>query len=56
MNIIILFKAVCPVVTKRCHDTKVRYVWCREIHESKQYHFHFLLMLNNDAYNTKDLY
>jgi len=33
------------------HDTTVRYVWAREIETSDNQHYHFLLLLNRDAYN-----
>jgi hypothetical protein len=32
-------------------DTKVRYVWCREIGSNGKPHYHFLLLLNRDAYH-----
>lgn len=32
-------------------DTKVRYVWCREVGENGKPHYHFFLMLNRDAYH-----
>lgn len=32
-------------------DTKVRYVWCREIGCNGKPHYHFLLILNRDAYH-----
>ncbi|NIC05359.1 inovirus Gp2 family protein [Billgrantia bachuensis] len=31
-------------------DTKVRYVWCREVGENGKPHYHFFLVLNRDAY------
>ena len=46
-------KRIAKDKTKRLHDTKVRYIWCKEIEKSKQCHFHFVIMLNNSAYNTK---
>jgi hypothetical protein len=32
-------------------DTKVRYVWCREFGTNGKPHYHFLLLLNRDAYH-----
>lgn len=32
-------------------DTKVRYVWCREIGSNGKPHYHFLILLNRDAYH-----
>ena len=32
-------------------DTKVRYVWCREIGSTGKPHYHFFLLLNRDAYH-----
>lgn len=32
-------------------DTKVRYVWCREVGENGKPHYHFFLILNRDAYH-----
>ncbi|WP_447554699.1 inovirus Gp2 family protein [Vreelandella sp. EE22] len=32
-------------------DTKVRYVWCREIGRNRKPHYHLLLLLNRDAYH-----
>jgi hypothetical protein len=35
----------------RAHDTRVRYVWAREIGEGGRPHHHFLMLLNQDAYH-----
>ncbi|MBD3896961.1 inovirus Gp2 family protein [Halomonas sp. ML-15] len=32
-------------------DTKVRYVWCREVGTNGKPHYHFFLILNRDAYH-----
>ncbi|SFU48990.1 inovirus Gp2 family protein [Halomonas korlensis] len=32
-------------------DTRVRYVWCREVGENGKPHYHFFLILNRDAYH-----
>ena len=32
-------------------DTKVRYVWCREVGINGKPHYHFFLILNRDAYH-----
>lgn len=37
----------------RSHDTKVRYVWCKEVSRGNHCHFHFLLLLNHAAYNQR---
>jgi len=37
----------------RAHGTRLRYVWCKEIDKSKKCHFHFLILLNGDAYHNK---
>jgi hypothetical protein len=34
------------------HETAVRYVWAREIGTSGRPHFHFAILLNNDAFFT----
>ncbi len=34
------------------HDSKVRYVWAREIGEMGRPHYHLLVLLNQDAYYT----
>ncbi|MBZ5487483.1 inovirus-type Gp2 protein [Halomonas aquamarina] len=31
-------------------DTKVHYVWCREIGRNGKPHYHFFFLLNRDAY------
>lgn len=36
----------------RAHDTTVRYVWSREYSNDNIPHYHFLLLLNRDAYWT----
>ncbi|PFG51962.1 uncharacterized protein DUF3296 [Marinobacter sp. LV10R520-4] len=33
-------------------DSEVRYVWCREVGANGKPHYHFLLILNRDAYHT----
>lgn len=33
------------------HDSKVRYVWAREIGEMGRPHYHLLILLNQDAYS-----
>jgi len=35
---------------KRAHDTVVRYTWAREIGAGVNPHYHFLILLNKDAY------
>lgn len=35
----------------RAPDTKVRYVWCREVGTNGKPHYHFFLILNRDAYH-----
>jgi hypothetical protein len=37
---------------KYIHDTKVRYVWAREIGCSGKPHYHVLILLNRDAFNA----
>ncbi|NWO10405.1 inovirus Gp2 family protein [Chromohalobacter salexigens] len=42
--------------TRKCRsgwvpDTKVRYVWCREVGTNGKPHYHFFLILNRDAYH-----
>jgi hypothetical protein len=37
---------------KNAHDTTVRYVWCREIGHHGVPHYHFVILLNNDAFCT----
>lgn len=32
-------------------DTKVRYVWCREVGRNSKPHYHFFFLLNRDAYH-----
>lgn len=34
------------------HDCKVRYVWVREVAGSGRPHYHLVILLNKDAYNT----
>ena len=34
------------------HDTRVRYVWAREIGQQGRPHYHVLILLNNDAFCT----
>ena len=36
---------------KRIYPCTVRYVWCKERAEAEQAHYHFVMFLNNDAYN-----
>jgi hypothetical protein len=36
----------------RVHDTVVRYVWVKEYGVEGRPHYHFLLLLNRDAYHT----
>lgn len=38
--------------TKRVHNTIVRYVWVKEYGVEGRPHYHFLLLLNRDAYHT----
>lgn len=33
-------------------DTKVRYVWCREVGLNDKPHYHFFLIFNRDVYHT----
>lgn len=33
------------------HDTRVRYFWVREIGETGRVHYHFVVLLNADAFN-----
>lgn len=37
---------------KRVHDTVVRYVWVKEYGGEGRPHYHFLLLLNKDAFHT----
>jgi len=37
---------------KYIHDSKVRYVWAREIGAFGKPHYHFLILLNRDAFTT----
>jgi hypothetical protein len=37
----------------RSNNTKVRYVWCKEVSRGKHCHFHFLILLNNAAYHQR---
>lgn len=39
-------------LNKRVHDTVVRYVWVKEYGAESRPHYHFLLLLNRDAYHT----
>ncbi len=32
-------------------DTRVRYVWCREVGDNGKPHYHFFFILNRDAYH-----
>ena len=36
---------------KRLYPCTVRYVWCKERADAEQAHYHFIMFLNNDAYN-----
>lgn len=38
--------------SKRVHNTKVKYVWTKEHSKDGRPHFHFLLLLNHDAYRS----
>jgi hypothetical protein len=37
---------------KHAHDTRVRYVWAREMGNCGRPHFHLVIFLNNDAFST----
>ena len=38
---------------KRCHDTRVRYFWCREIGpKSGHPHYHMLILVNKDTFHS----
>lgn len=37
---------------QRVHDTDVMYLWAREYSQQDRPHYHFLLMLNRNAYHT----
>lgn len=42
---------------KSCsHGTSIRYVWAKEIGQGGKPHYHFLLLLNRDAYHTFGLF
>ncbi|WAT84363.1 inovirus Gp2 family protein [Delftia acidovorans] len=36
----------------RVHDTEVRYQWCREISQTGKVHYHIVLLLNHNSYNS----
>lgn len=36
----------------QAHDSKVRYVWCREVGKHGLPHYHFVMLLNNDAFSS----
>lgn len=36
----------------RAHDTEVRYVWCREKGQHGLPHYHFVMLLNHDAFSS----
>lgn len=38
--------------SRQAHDTKVRYVWCREIGQHGLPHYHFVMLLNYDAFSS----
>lgn len=38
------------------HDTRVRYVWCREKGEHELPHYHFAMLLNYDAFSSLGLF
>ena len=35
----------------RVHDTTLRYIWVKEQNKSMNWHYHVVLLLNNDTYN-----
>ncbi|WP_193075982.1 inovirus Gp2 family protein [Pseudomonas sp. FME51] len=37
---------------KYAHDSKVRYVWAREVGQRERPHYHLLILLNRDAFFT----
>lgn len=39
-------------LNERIHDTVVRYIWVREYSNNGKPHYHFLLLLNRDAFHT----
>lgn len=38
------------------HDTKVRYLWVREVGERERVHYHFVVLLNGHAFNCLGSY
>lgn len=41
---------------KRVHSTSIRYIWCREINNSAHCHYHVLLLLNKDTFQSPGNY
>ncbi|MBL1376458.1 inovirus Gp2 family protein [Zobellella iuensis] len=41
---------------KRVHPTNVRYIWCREINDSVHCHYHVLILLNKDTFQSPGNY
>lgn len=41
---------------KRVHPTSIRYIWCREIKDSIHCHYHVLILLNKDTFQSPGNY
>lgn len=41
---------------KRVHPTSIRYIWCREINDSVHCHYHVLILLNKDTFQSPGNY
>lgn len=39
-------------INRYAHDSRVRYVWAREVGQGERPHYHLLVLLNRDAYYT----
>lgn len=39
-------------INRYAHDSRVRYVWTREVGKRERSHYHLLILLNRDAYYT----
>lgn len=45
-------RAMAKKLNPNTHDTVVRYVWVRELNKQGVPHYHFMIMLNRDAFNS----
>ncbi|MBG0843500.1 inovirus Gp2 family protein [Ectopseudomonas toyotomiensis] len=45
-------RACARKINPRAHDSRVRYVWAREVGWGQRPHYHLLILLNQDAYFT----